>query len=770
MLKISIIMPVFNVQGFIRECLDSILASSYPHLEVIGVNDCSPDQSGQILAEYAATDSRVRALRTPHNIGSGGARNLGLDSATGDYVWFVDSDDRVAPDAIDGIVAKLETYEADARPDVLVFDYQRLTETGDLLGSDLPGLLRDNEPPEAFNLSEWPAIARYTHTTWNRVVRRDFLVDLGLRFHAGWYQDVPWTYPLLLAAKHITLLNRPGYHYRQRRSGSVTRTSSDRHFEVLMQWERVWDTIEAPVDDPIRHAVFHRMLWHCMQVLGNDDRVMPVSRRSFFYRVANLFSTCLPGPSYVRPSGAEGTKHFLLQHRWYLGYLATRVLRRGYNRLRWGHPFGRSFRRGRLATFKSAMARVRGLFGAGGAAAPYYALQRRLSPKDKLVVFATEGYGRPSGACAAIDAQLAEMYPELRRVWLTTAPRPDDVSAKPGTAAALRALARAGHVITDFELDEFVVKRRDTTHVRVLSQTPIEAIGLDLLRLEGRGAEDVERLLARLDRWDFVVSPNRHASEIVDRAFQIRADTLEFGLPGRAIEPDDERRKRVREELGLAADARLLCHHPAARPPGMAAPEFDVVHVQRLLPGTTALAIGDGGVVRRADGDGVLVSQRLPATVDVADLYAAADIVVGDYRGALVDRAVAGLPVVLYLPDWAEFSATGRVTTDLTREGIGPVAHDRHLLDEHLRRMSERDYIFEVTDNLRHRFGDWRPGDPCDEVVRRVFGPSAKRPGPAPPTGPPSPPHRQTPPADVTSLTVHPARSPSDSDQSTAVN
>lgn len=743
MLKISIIIPVYKVQGFLRECLDSILASSYPHLEVIGVNDCSPDQSGQILAEFAAADPRVRALRTPHNGGSGAARNLGLDQASGDYVWFVDSDDVIAPGSIERIIAKLTEYEADARPDVLIFDYQRLTETGELLDGDLPGLIRTDPPPAAFTFSTWPTVARYTHTTWNKVVRRDFLVGLGLRFHPGWYQDVPWTYPLLLAAEHMALLDTVGYHYRQRRAGSVTRTASDRHFEVLMQWQRVWSTVDERAAEPTRHAMFHRLIWHCTQVLGNDDRIMPQARRAFFQRVADLYAQCHPGPGYRRPGGIEGTKHHMLQRRWYFGYLLTRALRRCYNVLRFGHPFGRGFSRGRFAVFASLGARARVLLAAKGMAGfgwLYYLVQTSLAPKPDLVVLAVAGHGRPSGACAAIDAKLGELHPRLRRVWLTTAPRPGDTAAKPGSAAYFRALARAAHLVTDFEPPDFVVKREGTVHVRVLSQTPVEALGLDRLRVDGGGPEDVRRLFARLDRWNFVVSPNRHASEVVDRAFQIRAETLEFGLPGRDSRPDETRRKQIREDLGIGDEHDLVCYHPAERPEGMDPPGFDLVRIQRQLPDTTVLLLRDGEVVTRAGVDGVLVSAPLPAGIDAADLYEVADVMIGDYRGALVDRAVAGLPVLLYLPDWKRFNASGLVTTDLTRACAGPVAHDRAILTEQLRRLtgqwrvpgrdrpqrlvSDRHTtgIVDSSDRLRQRFGDWRGGDAADAVVQRIFG------------------------------------------------
>src|SRR5687768_16263688 len=96
MTLLSLIVPAYRVQGYLRECMDSIRDQSFTDIEVIAVDDASPDSCGEILAEYAARDSRVRVVSLERNVGLGEARNIGLDQATGDYVWFVDSDDWLA--------------------------------------------------------------------------------------------------------------------------------------------------------------------------------------------------------------------------------------------------------------------------------------------------------------------------------------------------------------------------------------------------------------------------------------------------------------------------------------------------------------------------------------------------------------------------------------------------------------------------------------------------------------------------------------------------
>lgn len=97
---ISVIVPIYKVELYLRKCINSILAQTYQNLEVILVDDGSPDQCGIICDEYAKSDSRVRVIHQ-ENSGVASARNAGLQAAQGDYIGFVDSDDWIAPDMYD---------------------------------------------------------------------------------------------------------------------------------------------------------------------------------------------------------------------------------------------------------------------------------------------------------------------------------------------------------------------------------------------------------------------------------------------------------------------------------------------------------------------------------------------------------------------------------------------------------------------------------------------------------------------------------------------
>jgi len=118
----SLIVPIYNVEEFLADCLDSCIHQSYKDLEIICVNDCSPDGSDKILEEYAKKDSRVIIFNHEHNKGLGGARNTGIEAATGKYIWFIDSDDMIPIDACEYLYSVIEETSEETPVDVIRFD------------------------------------------------------------------------------------------------------------------------------------------------------------------------------------------------------------------------------------------------------------------------------------------------------------------------------------------------------------------------------------------------------------------------------------------------------------------------------------------------------------------------------------------------------------------------------------------------------------------------------------------------------------------------
>lgn len=321
---VTVVVPVYRIEEFIRGCLDSVLADPTPDLEVVAVDDHSPDSCGAVLDQYAAADPRVRVLHLAENVGLGRARNAGLDVASGEYVWFVDGDDEVTPGAMGAVVTRLR----ELRPDVLLVDHLLSFPDGQTATDPSTRQLYDASAPAVASLDDRPELFSLQHTAWNKIVRREFLERIGLRFFPGWYEDYPFSHPVLMAAERIAVLPRVCYLYRQRDGGAITRTVSARHSEAFDQYDRLFALVDSWEPEHLRFKpqLFSMMISHLLVIAGNQSRVPGHQRRAFFHRIAEQYRRYLPAEGYPRPRGIRGLKHMLVRLDAYWLYALLRAV------------------------------------------------------------------------------------------------------------------------------------------------------------------------------------------------------------------------------------------------------------------------------------------------------------------------------------------------------------------------------------------------------------------------------------------------------------
>src|SRR6185437_554534 len=281
---ISVVIPVHGVEDYLGRCLDSVLSDVEVPVEVIAVDDASPDRCGAILA--ARQDPRLRILTTPVAGGPGAARDLGAKEAAGEYVWFVDGDDELAEGALAAAAEALTRL----RPDVLVIDYENLYPDGTTSPSDGAPYLGG---PQSGSLADHPGLIHLPMTAWSKVFRRDFLVGLGISFGSAGpapHEDVPVTTLALLTAGRIGVLDRVCYRYRRARRGSYLAAVSDANFNIFRSYQQVFNyfseraELRAPVTPPaVYAAVFERAIWHYTTLIPLVPRRR---RREFFHRMS----------------------------------------------------------------------------------------------------------------------------------------------------------------------------------------------------------------------------------------------------------------------------------------------------------------------------------------------------------------------------------------------------------------------------------------------------------------------------------------------------
>ena len=211
--KISVIIPVYNVEKYLRQCLDSVINQTFKDLEIICVNDASTDNSLCILEEYAQKDNRIVIFQNEKNSGLGLTRNHGLKYATGEYIHFLDSDDWVEPDIYEKILADLPECH-----DVVSFLWNNVDVKN--------GKIRQEKFKEYVvngNFKTNPEIIdNWKISVWNKLYRRDFLISNGLVFNDfPCMEDIEFSYKVLLLAHDIKFINKILLNYRYNNSKSL---------------------------------------------------------------------------------------------------------------------------------------------------------------------------------------------------------------------------------------------------------------------------------------------------------------------------------------------------------------------------------------------------------------------------------------------------------------------------------------------------------------------------------------------------------------------
>lgn len=223
-MKLSIIIPVYNVEKYLAKCLDSVIYPALPGYEIIIVNDGSPDSSPAVAADYAARCPGLIRLITQENGGLGAARNAGLERASGDYVLFLDSDDSLAPNALPEMLSRL-----DEGFDICMFGVRSVNEHGDEVNS-IPVCDRGG----VFDLKSYPALLLSTPSACNKLFRRALFSESGVRFPGRvWYEDLRTVPKLYLSAEKIVTDSRRWYIYLQRAGSITSSANAARNLEII---------------------------------------------------------------------------------------------------------------------------------------------------------------------------------------------------------------------------------------------------------------------------------------------------------------------------------------------------------------------------------------------------------------------------------------------------------------------------------------------------------------------------------------------------------
>lgn len=242
-IKVSIIVPVYNVEQYLPKCLDSLVCQTLQEIEILVVNDGSPDNSQQIIDDYAKRyPDKIRSF-VKENGGLSDARNYAVEKARGEYIGFVDSDDYVREDMFELLYKKAKEEESD----VVTCNFCRFGEK-----SLKQSLVIKNLENFAHSVEEKPEILFESKSyAWNKIYRRAWYVENEFQFPVGqWFEDSAVVYNMLYMANRVSAVENALYFYRVDREGSITNTLNRKIFDILKSCESITTFYYAKTQTP----------------------------------------------------------------------------------------------------------------------------------------------------------------------------------------------------------------------------------------------------------------------------------------------------------------------------------------------------------------------------------------------------------------------------------------------------------------------------------------------------------------------------------------
>lgn len=737
---LSIIVPVHNVRAYLRDCIDSVLNQSFQDYELIAIDDASPDGSGEILDEYQAKDPRVQVLHMAENVGLGPARNEGIRQATGNYLLFLDSDDTLVPGALEAIADRLDkTLE----PDVLVYDYARAYWNGSIRRNVLSGMLDEGET-ECVEPEQRKGLLKVLNVAWNKAYSREFILGRGFTFPAGYYEDIPWTFPILITAPRIAVLDMVCYHYRQRRSGSILRTASERHLEVFDQYERLFKYVSSDAKyEEWRAPLVDQMLSHLLSVSRQKNRLDKSFSETFFKQLAAAYQ------NHARvdqvPHGEwSSSRSSKLGEFARTALLTTTDKRPGgarlraietsnYRLFRLADQFGSARRRLKSASkkpkrsvstaSKKAQARARSY---------YYRAQLRLPIDENLAVYASYWESGFTSNPKAIFLAAQRLRPNMQGVWVVKASKvsqipPGVAYVVKGSLAYLKLMATAKYFINDVNFPTEVIKRPGQIHIQTHHGTPLKKMGLQLQdHPVGANGMNFSQLIKRFDRWDYSLTANRYSSEVWEQAYPSFYKTLEVGSPrnDRLVNSTETDRAALRQSLGIPAEKIVILYAPTFRDwaKGGAQAEVDLERLSHAL-GDKYIILVRGHYLRpknkalgRLASDGAI--RDVHSYDPVENLLIASDVLLTDYSSIMFDFANLERPIVLFANDWGTYSRVRGVNFDVTANPPGVVTYTMdQLVDTFVNETYRNTEATELRKKFTNQFCTFENGKAAETTV-----------------------------------------------------
>ncbi|MDX9704446.1 MAG: glycosyltransferase [Weeksellaceae bacterium] len=228
-MKVSVIVPVYNTEKYLPKCLDSLVSQTLDEMEILVVNDGSPDNSQKIIDEYSAKFPQIKSFQKP-NGGLSDARNFGIEKANGKFIGFVDSDDYVHPEMFETLYKKAREHQAE----IVLCDLQKVNEKGEVFRA----LPQSPQLPEKIDLTQdFRIFGEMSCFACNKLFKSELFENHAFKKGIH-FEDIELIPQLILQTKVLAKVNQPFYNYFERQD-SITRTHTEKGLDMFIAIKNV---------------------------------------------------------------------------------------------------------------------------------------------------------------------------------------------------------------------------------------------------------------------------------------------------------------------------------------------------------------------------------------------------------------------------------------------------------------------------------------------------------------------------------------------------
>lgn len=279
MVKISVVIPVYNVEAYLSKCLDSVCHQTFDDIEIICVNDCSSDNSAEILAAYAQKDRRVKIITHDKNSGLSAARNTGLKKATGEFIYFLDSDDWIELDFLQ------KMYDA------ITLQNQKAVCCTNILS-----VTEDNQCSKLIKRDFEKGIYPYykaCQMAWSWLLRKDFLKQFEIVFPEGLkYEDTYFFYVLIRSLDDVYITNETTYYHFENKN-SIMGQSQNRvikDFDIIKIVELIYEKYKKDNKLSVWSVPFFYLPKYMLYCHENKEKFFDALRDLFLFMQKDIIA------------------------------------------------------------------------------------------------------------------------------------------------------------------------------------------------------------------------------------------------------------------------------------------------------------------------------------------------------------------------------------------------------------------------------------------------------------------------------------------------